>query len=81
MILINIDLILYLAMSAVAVFALAGTSLTVAWSLFLDSLPKLPPRATKMQLDKHIVILVPQADGSTNGADGRRAYRAHMPRI
>ena len=62
----NIDLILYLAMSVVAVLALAGALLTVAWSMFVDCLPKLPPRATKVHLDKYTVILTPQADGSAN---------------
>jgi hypothetical protein len=75
----NIDLILYLAVSVVAVLALAGTLLTVAWSLFIDSLPKLPPRATKVELDKHTVILVPQADGSTN-IILRRRNRTRRPK-
>lgn len=40
----NVDLILYLAVSVVAVLALAGTAVAIACSVFLDSLPK-PPRS------------------------------------
>lgn len=59
----NIDLILYLAMTVVAVLAVIGTFLAIAWSMFQDTLPKLPPRATKMTLGKYTVIIAPQVNG------------------
>lgn len=59
----NIDLILYLAVSVVAIVALVGTFLAVACSLFLDSLPKLPPPATRVHLDKYTATIFPQVDG------------------
>jgi hypothetical protein len=59
----NIDLILYFAVSVVAVLALVGAFLAVACSLFLDTLPKLPPPATRVHLDKYTATILPQADG------------------
>ena len=76
--LMSIELILHVAMAAVAVLALVGTFLAVAWSMFLDALPKLPPPVTKVHLDKYTVIMTPRPDGSTKTTLRRR--RSNTPR-
>lgn len=75
----NTYLILHVAMAAVAVLALVGALLAVAWSVFAASLPKLPPPATRVQLDNYTVIMTPQADGSTK-TTARRRNRTPRPK-